>query len=53
MALNLSDKVSLVAHLGWLGYMNSKKDVDGAKAVNTFGINAGSSDLSLGFYYNF
>ena len=53
VALNLSDKVSLVAHLGWLGYMNSKKDVDGAKAVNTFGINAGSSDLSLGFYYNF
>lgn len=53
VAVNLNEKLSFVAHVGFLGYQNSKDDVDGAKAANTFGFNLDGSDLSFGLYYNF
>ena len=52
VAVNLNDKLSFVAHVGFLGYENEKvKDAD--KATNTFGLNLDGSNLSFGVYYNF
>ena len=53
VAVNLNDKLSFVAHAGFLGWSTSKEDHDGAKAYNTFGFDLDGSDLSFGFYYNF
>ena len=53
VAVNLNDKLSFVAHVGFLGYKNSKDDYDGAKAVNSFGVSVDGSNLNFGVYYNF
>lgn len=48
IAFDVNDKISLVAHVGFLGYEDTHK-IDGNK---TFGLNL-DNNLSLGFYYNF
>ncbi len=53
VAVNLTEKLSFVSHLGFLGYTNSKDDVEGAKALNTFGVDLDATSLSFGLYYNF
>ena len=53
IAVNLNDKLSFVAHAGFLGWQSEKEDVDGAKAANTFGFDLDGSNLSFGVYYNF
>ena len=53
VAVNLNDKLSFVAHAGFLGYTNSKDDYEGAKALNSFGVNLDATNLSFGVYYNF
>ena len=53
VAVNLNDKLSFVSHFGFLGYTNSKVDVDGAKATNTFGFDLDGRSLTFGLYYNF
>ena len=49
VAFKVNDNVSLVAHVGFLGYEDSHK-IDGKKK---FGIGLDGNDFSLGFYYNF
>ena len=52
LAVNLNDKLSFVAHVGFLGYENEK--VKGAdKSTNTFGFDLNGNNLSFGVYYNF
>jgi len=53
VTVNLNDKLSFVAHAGFLGYQNSKDDYEGAKAANTFGFDLDGSNLSFGVCYNF
>lgn len=53
VAVNLNEKFSLVAHLGYLGYESAKPDFDGAKATNTFGLSVDATTVNFGFYYNF
>ncbi len=53
VAVNLNDKLSFVAHVGYLGWRTSKADQEGAKAFNTFNFAFDGSDLSFGLYYNF
>ena len=53
LALNINSKVSVVTHLGFLGYTSSKLDQEGVEAVNTFTINAKSENVGLSLYYNF
>ena len=53
VAVNLNEKLSFVTHFGWLGYTNSKLDVDGAKATNAFGLDLDGRSLTFGLYYNF
>ena len=50
VAVNLDEKLSFVAHFGFLGYENSKPK-DGV-ATNTFGLSLDNS-LAFGLYYNF
>ena len=52
IAVNLTEKLSFVSHVGRLGYLQSKADADGAKAISTFGLDLDNS-LSFGLYYNF
>ena len=53
LAVSVNSKLSVVTHLGFLGYTNSKPDVDGAKATNTFTFNGDTSNIGLSVYYNF
>lgn len=53
VAINLNDKLSFVSHFGWLGFQTSKDDYDGAKAVNTYGLDLDGRNLTFGLYYNF
>lgn len=50
ISLKASDKVSLVAILGNIGYTKASDDLGGG---SNFGINADNNDISLGVYYNF
>lgn len=53
VAVNLNEKFSFVAHVGFLGWGTSKPDYDGAKSTNYYGLNLDGNKLSFGFYYNF
>ena len=53
IALNLSDKCSLVAHVGFLGYEGAN---DAAKALDysdQWGLNFDATAVTFGFYYTF
>lgn len=45
--VNLTERFSLVAHVGFLGYKDYKD------AGKTYGVSVDGNDLSFGFYYNF
>lgn len=53
LALNLNSKLSVVTHIGFLGFTSSKLDVEGAEATNKFTLNANSENISFSLYYNF
>ena len=53
LAVNLNSKLSVVTHIGFVGYTSAKLDVEGAEAVNKFSIGASSENLGLSIYYNF
>ena len=53
IAYNVNDKISLVAHIGSLGFSSMKADYSGAKADTEFGLGVSGSALSFGLYYNF
>ena len=52
VAVNLNEKLSFVAHVGFLGYENSKVKGD-SKSTNSFGFDVSGEALSFGAYYNF
>ena len=52
VAVNLNEKLSFVAHVGFLGYENEKVKGDD-KSTNSFGLDLSGNNLSFGVYYNF
>jgi hypothetical protein len=52
LAVALSDKVSFVSHIGFLGYDVFNPDGDDNN-ISKFGLNLDSSNLSFGLYFNF
>ena len=52
IAYRISDRFSLVAHLGSLGYESSKPDYKGAKSTSNFGLSL-ANGTSFGVYFNF
>ncbi|MCR4583876.1 MAG: porin family protein [Prevotella sp.] len=52
IALKASDKISLVAHIGFVGFNTFSPKGDG-KSSNAFGLSLDNSTASFGVYYNF
>ena len=52
IAVNLNDRLSFVAHAGFVGYENEKVKGDD-KSTNSFGMDFSGNNLSFGVYYNF
>lgn len=54
VAVNLTDKLSFVAHIGFLGYRDSNDDHPWAYyGDDGFGFDISGNDLTFGLYYNF
>lgn len=53
IAVNVSKNVSLVAHIGFLGYRGANDAAKDAGYSDCGGIRLSGNDLSFGFYYNF
>ena len=53
VAVNLNEKISFVAHCGFLGYKTSKPDYDGAKSTDTVGFDFDANNITFGLYFNF
>lgn len=53
VAVNLSSKLSFVAHVGFAGWETAKADVDGAESSDAWGIDVDGNNLTFGLYYNF
>ena len=51
--LNVSKNVSLIAHIGFLGYQGANDEAKSAGQPEYFGIGLNGNDISIGFYYNF
>lgn len=50
LSYNISEKFSLIAHLGFLGYEGGN---DASHAADQGGLKFHTDNLSIGFYYNF
>jgi hypothetical protein len=55
VAFNVTDKFSVVAHVGFLGWEQLKLDnyVGGTEKKNNYGFDLDGNNLSLSLYYNF
>lgn len=53
LAWNVNPKLSVVTHLGFVGYQSSKLDDENAKANNKFMLKAIAQNVGLSIYYNF
>lgn len=53
VSLNLSDKFSLVAHVGFLGYESGNAPAKRTGAPENWGLNLDGTNLLFGFYYHF
>ncbi len=47
----ISNRLALETSIGLLGYSTRKADVDGAEAVNSFGLNLGLNSLTFGLVF--
>lgn len=53
VALNFNKNVSLVAHVGFVGYKTYKPSYDHAKSSNAWGVDVDGNNLTLGLLWNF
>lgn len=53
VAINLTDKFSVVAHLGFLGYEGANNTAKDAGYKDRGGLDLSTENLTLGFYFNF
>lgn len=53
LAVNLTKKLSFVAHVGFLGYRDSDDAIAGQLWENGFGFNVDGNAVQFGLYYNF
>lgn len=53
IAINLTNRFSIVAHLGFVGYNGANNAAKDAGEKCSGGVNFDSNNLTLGFYYNF
>lgn len=53
VSLNLSDRFSLVAHVGFLGYQSGNRPAKRNGTPENWGLDLNSNNLMFGFYYHF
>lgn len=53
VSLNINEKFSLVAHVGFLGYQGANHKARNVGEPNRIGLGLDGTDLSFGFYYHF
>ena len=53
VSVDLTEKVTFLAKVGWLGYRSEKPDADGMKASSEFGVGVDATDLSFSMLFNF
>ena len=53
VSVDLTENVTFLAKVGWLGYRSSKPDGDGMKASSEFGVDADLTNLSFSMLFNF
>lgn len=53
VAVNLSKKLSFVAHVGLLGWQQAKYDGTDAGKTTDWGVSLNGNNLTFGLYYNF
>lgn len=53
VAFNVTDRFSIVAHLGFLGYNGANDEAKAMGYRNEGGLKFTTNDLKLGFYFNF
>ena len=53
VSYNLTDRFSLVAHVGFLGYQSGNRPAKNNGANENWGLNLNSNNLMFGFYYHF
>lgn len=53
VSVNLTEKLSFIAHVGFLGYTKSDDSAHTPYGRNGFGFNVDGNDLSFGINYNF
>ncbi|MBD5321361.1 MAG: outer membrane beta-barrel protein [Duncaniella sp.] len=53
ISYNISKKLSLVAHVGFLGYQSGNRPAKNNGAAENWGLDLNSNNLMFGLYYNF
>lgn len=54
IAINVTDKISIVSHIGFLGYQGANNTaLESGLFVRKGGFSLDSKDVTFGFYYNF
>lgn len=53
VSVKVSERFSLVAHLGFLGYMGANDAAKAAGYDDQWGLRLNGNDVTFGFYYNF
>ncbi len=53
ISINPTDKFSIVAHIGELGYWGANDAGKAAGLTSHWGLNFSTLNLNIGFYYNF
>ena len=53
ISYNISQKLSLVAHVGFLGYQSGNRPAKHNGAAENWGLDLNSNNLMFGLYYNF
>lgn len=53
VSLNITDRFSLVAHVGFLGYQGGNRPAKRNGAPENWGLDLNSNNLMFGFYYHF
>jgi hypothetical protein len=53
VAFNLTDRFSIVAHLGFLGYQGANHTAEKMGKHNAGGLDLSTENLTLGFFFNF
>ncbi len=53
VAINFNDKLSFVAHVGFIGYDTFNPKADGIDNSNIVGVDLDGNNITFGLYYNF